>query len=146
MYSGHINHTLFWENLAPKKNGGGEPPSGELAAAIDQTWGSFDQFKKTFNAYLAGIQGSGWSWLVKDTETGKLQIISLPVCSLCNSRESSNTNSMNIEPGSCCRQVQAHHRRGCVGTRLLPSISEPQSRVLWRYLGCYQLEDGRKEV
>ncbi|KAF8542229.1 superoxide dismutase mitochondrial precursor [Trichophaea hybrida] len=75
---GHINHTLFWENLAPKKNGGGELPSGELMTAIEQTWGSFGQFKKTFNTYLAGIQGSGWSWLVKDTETGKLQIISLP--------------------------------------------------------------------
>ncbi|KAI5810512.1 Fe-Mn family superoxide dismutase [Pyronema omphalodes] len=75
---GHLNHTLFWENLAPKKLGGGEPPSGELAAAINEQWGSFDGFKKTFNGYLAGIQGSGWSWLVKDTETNKLQIISLP--------------------------------------------------------------------
>jgi Fe-Mn family superoxide dismutase len=76
---GHVNHTLFWENLAPKKLGGGEPPSGELAKAIEENWGDFMSFKKTFNGYLAGIQGSGWSWLVKDKETGKLQIISLPV-------------------------------------------------------------------
>jgi len=75
---GHINHTLFWENLAPKKNGGGDPPTGELATAINENWGNFGNFKKTFNAYLAGIQGSGWTWLVKDKETNKLQIISLP--------------------------------------------------------------------
>jgi Fe-Mn family superoxide dismutase len=77
--SGHINHALFWENLAPKKNGGGEPPSGNLKSSIDQTWGSFDSFKKRFNTYLAGIQGSGWAWLVKDQETGNLEIITRPV-------------------------------------------------------------------
>jgi Fe-Mn family superoxide dismutase len=76
---GHINHTLFWENLAPKSSGGGEPPTGALASAINDTWGSLDAFKKTFNTHLAGIQGSGWSWLVKDTEIGELQIISLAV-------------------------------------------------------------------
>lgn len=74
-----MNHTLFWENLAPKKSGGGEPPSGKLAEEINKTWGSFDSFKKTFNGYLAGIQGSGWSWLVKNKETGNVEIISLPV-------------------------------------------------------------------
>ncbi|KAI5776745.1 Fe-Mn family superoxide dismutase [Geopyxis carbonaria] len=75
---GHINHTLFWENLAPRKNGGGIPPAGKLGDEINKVWGSLDGFKKIFNAHLAGIQGSGWSWLVKDTETGLLQIISLP--------------------------------------------------------------------
>jgi len=75
---GHLNHTLFWENLTPKKNGGGEPPSGALADAITKTWGGLPEFKKTFNTYLAGIQGSGWSWLVKDNETGALKIVSLP--------------------------------------------------------------------
>jgi len=71
---GHINHSLFWENLAPKKSGGGEPPSGELAKAIDDGYGSLDEFKKKFNAALAGVQGSGWAWLVKDTQTGKIGI------------------------------------------------------------------------
>jgi len=75
---GHINHSLFWENLAPSKQGGGEPPSGKLADQINAHWGSFDSFKKTMNVYLAGIQGSGWSWLVKNTENGALEIISLP--------------------------------------------------------------------
>lgn len=71
---GHLNHSLFWENLAPKKNGGGEPPSGELAKAIETTYGSLEDFKKKFNTALAGIQGSGWAWLVKDTQTGNIGI------------------------------------------------------------------------
>ncbi|KAI1976810.1 Superoxide dismutase [Mn], mitochondrial [Ophidiomyces ophidiicola] len=71
---GHINHSLFWENLAPSKNGGGEPPSGPLAAAINKSYGNLDEFKKKFNAALAGIQGSGWGWLVKDKLTGDIAI------------------------------------------------------------------------
>ncbi|EFR03791.1 superoxide dismutase [Nannizzia gypsea CBS 118893] len=71
---GHINHSLFWENLAPKNAGGGEPPSGALAKAIDESFGSLESFQKTFNTALAGIQGSGWGWLVKDKQTGKIQI------------------------------------------------------------------------
>ncbi|CAF9934050.1 MAG: hypothetical protein ALECFALPRED_005835 [Alectoria fallacina] len=71
---GHINHSLFWENLAPKSSGGGEPPSGKLGNAIDQAYGSLEKLKKVMNAKLAGIQGSGWAWLVKDTETGALQV------------------------------------------------------------------------
>ena len=71
---GHLNHTLFWENLAPSKAGGGEPPSGALAQAIDSTYGSLDEFKNKMNAALAGIQGSGWAWLVKDKQTGQIGI------------------------------------------------------------------------
>lgn len=71
---GHINHSLFWENLAPKKSGGGEPPSGLLAKSIEQHYGSLDSMKTKFNAALAGIQGSGWAWLVQDTQTGAIGI------------------------------------------------------------------------
>ncbi|KAE8549295.1 hypothetical protein EYB25_007815 [Talaromyces marneffei] len=71
---GHINHSLFWENLAPKSAGGGEPPSGVLGKAIDETYGSFGEFQNKFNTALAGIQGSGWAWLVKDKETGDISI------------------------------------------------------------------------
>jgi superoxide dismutase, Fe-Mn family len=71
---GHLNHSLFWENLAPKQSGGGEPPSGALSKAIDETYGSLDEMKKIFNTALAGIQGSGWAWLVKDTQTGQIGI------------------------------------------------------------------------
>jgi len=71
---GHINHSLFWENLAPKNSGGGEPPSGKLGKAIDQAYGGLDGLTKVMNAKLAGIQGSGWAWLVKDTETGAIGV------------------------------------------------------------------------
>lgn len=71
---GHINHSLFWENLAPKNSGGGEPPSGALKDAIDQAYGGLDGFKTKFNAALAAIQGSGWAWLVKDKDTGHISI------------------------------------------------------------------------
>jgi Fe-Mn family superoxide dismutase len=71
---GHTNHSLFWENLAPKAQGGGEPPSGALSKAIDDSYGSLDALKEKFNAALAGIQGSGWAWLVQDVQTGKIGI------------------------------------------------------------------------
>lgn len=71
---GHINHSLFWENLAPKSAGGGEPPSGKLGKAIQQTYGSVEALQKVFGQKLAGIQGSGWAWLVKDTETGGIGV------------------------------------------------------------------------
>lgn len=71
---GHINHSLFWENLAPKGKGGGEPPSGQLAKKIDEAFGGLENLKKLMNAKLAGIQGSGWAWLVKDSETGQIGI------------------------------------------------------------------------
>merc|ERR1712230_281774 len=58
---GHINHTLFWENLAPSKNGGGGEPSGALKTAIESSYGDFSSFKTKFNTALAGIQGSGWA-------------------------------------------------------------------------------------
>src|SRR3979490_3313080 len=55
---GHVNHTMFWQIMKPK---GGGQPGGELGSAIDQTFGSFDQFKSAFND--AGVKrfGSGWS-------------------------------------------------------------------------------------
>ena len=69
---GHVNHTMFWQIMKP--NGGGQP-TGALAEAINQTFGSFDQFKTQFND--AGVKrfGSGWAWLVLD-KSGKLQITS----------------------------------------------------------------------
>lgn len=68
---GHINHSLFWENLTPA----GSPDSRadaapKLVAEITKTWGGLDQFKAAFSASLLGITGSGWGWLVKDDTTG----------------------------------------------------------------------------
>ena len=77
---GHLNHSLFWENLAPKNAGGGQPPSGALGKAINERWGSLEEMKKAFNAALAGIQGSGWAWLVKDKQHGQINIATYTVC------------------------------------------------------------------
>ena len=68
---GHINHSVFWKNMSP--DGGGEP-DGELAAAIDEFFGSFEGFQKQFNEVANGIQGSGWSMLVWDTLGQRLNI------------------------------------------------------------------------
>ena len=62
---GHWNHSLFWEIISP--NGGGLP-TGELAAAIDAKFGSFDAFKEVFNKAGATRFGSGWAWLCVDTK------------------------------------------------------------------------------
>lgn len=68
---GHLNHTMFWEWLAP--NAGGAP-TGDIAAAIDEAFGSFDDFKAEFRAAATGRFGSGWAWLVLDY--GKLKVVS----------------------------------------------------------------------
>ncbi|OLL25595.1 Superoxide dismutase [Mn], mitochondrial [Neolecta irregularis DAH-3] len=70
---GHINHSLFWENLAPKKSGGGELHECAVKKAIATEFGGLNELIKRFNGELAGIQGSGWGWLVKDE--GKLRVI-----------------------------------------------------------------------
>ena len=64
---GHANHTLFWSIMSAD---GGGAPSGDLAAAIDAAFGSFDAFQATFAAGAAGRFGSGWSWLVVNGNGG----------------------------------------------------------------------------
>lgn len=61
------NHTFYWNGLKP--NGGGEP-TGELAAAINQTFGSFAQFREEFTKCAVTTFGSGWAWLVKNADGG----------------------------------------------------------------------------
>jgi len=71
---GHFNHSLFWTVLSA--NGGGEP-TGELAEAIKEAFGSFDELKKQLQDAGAKRFGSGWSWLIVD-DSGKLQVSSTP--------------------------------------------------------------------
>ncbi len=71
---GHINHSIFWPNLSPD---GGDRPDGELGAAIDEFFGSFDGFSKQFSANANAIQGSGWSMLVWDTLGQRLNMMQL---------------------------------------------------------------------
>ena len=70
---GHANHSLFWTVMSP--NGGGEP-TGELADAIKNKFGSFDQFKEEFANAAATRFGSGWAWLV--VNNGELEVTSTP--------------------------------------------------------------------
>lgn len=70
---GHYNHSLFWKVIGP--NGGGAP-QGELAAAINEAFGSFEDFKTQFNTAATTRFGSGWAWLV--VSNGKLVISSTP--------------------------------------------------------------------
>ena len=67
------NHTFFWNCMKP--NGGGEP-SGALADAIKAKWGSYDDFKKAFQASAVGNFGSGWTWLVKKAD-GSVDIVNM---------------------------------------------------------------------
>ncbi|MBA3315515.1 MAG: superoxide dismutase [Planctomycetaceae bacterium] len=70
---GHSNHAMFWTIMKP---GGGGKPSGELATAIDQKFGSFDKFVEEFNNAAATRFGSGWAWLSVDG--GQLKVESTP--------------------------------------------------------------------
>ncbi len=70
---GYYNHNLFWKVMSP--DGGGHP-GGELAKAIDSTFGSFEKFKEEFSSVAAGRFGSGWAWLVK--KNNELMITSTP--------------------------------------------------------------------
>lgn len=70
---GHWNHTFFWDVLTP---GGAAAPSGDLAAAIDETFGSLDALKEKLNTAGATRFGSGWAWLI--VKDGKLEVTSTP--------------------------------------------------------------------
>ncbi|GAB3418985.1 superoxide dismutase [Niabella aquatica] len=70
---GHWNHTFFWEILTP---GGATAPSGTLAKAIDETFGSLDALKEKLNTAGATRFGSGWAWLI--VKDGKLEVTSTP--------------------------------------------------------------------
>lgn len=70
---GHANHSLFWEIMSP--NGGGEP-TGELADAINETFGSLDNLKDEVKTAATGQFGSGWGWLVVDN--GELKVVNTP--------------------------------------------------------------------
>ncbi|KAJ8493855.1 hypothetical protein OPV22_015576 [Ensete ventricosum] len=71
---GHINHTIFWKNLKPVKEGGGEPPHATLGWAIDTDFGSLEALVQKMNAEGAALQGSGWVWLALDKERKKLLV------------------------------------------------------------------------
>jgi Fe-Mn family superoxide dismutase len=58
---GHANHSLFWQIMGPRAGGA---PTGAIADALSQSFGSFDQFKEKFSSAAAGVFGSGWAWVI----------------------------------------------------------------------------------
>uniref|UniRef100_A0A7R9VNA0 Superoxide dismutase n=1 Tax=Chlamydomonas euryale TaxID=1486919 RepID=A0A7R9VNA0_9CHLO len=73
---GHVNHSIFWTNLAPPKDCA--PPSGELLKMIEAQWKSLDNFQAAMSAASAGVQGSGWGWLGYNKGAGRLEIQTMP--------------------------------------------------------------------
>lgn len=78
---GHINHSIFWTNLASPQKGGGHLPKGELEKMIASQWGSLEKFIETFSALTVAIQGSGWGWLGYNPATKQLSL------STCNNQD-----------------------------------------------------------
>ncbi len=72
---GHVNHSIFWKNLAPKSQGGGKGPQGSLLEAINRDFGSLDKLIETMSAKAVALQGSGWAWLGFNKGRGHLEII-----------------------------------------------------------------------
>jgi Fe-Mn family superoxide dismutase len=71
---GHVNHSIFWTNMSPN---GGDKPTGDLASALDDAFGSFDAFQKHFTATAMGVQGSGWSVLAWDVIGQRISVFQL---------------------------------------------------------------------
>lgn len=72
---GHINHTLFWENISPNSN---FPSGGPLEAAIDARFGSLDGMIAEMSGKTIAVQGSGWGWLVYDPKSKGIDVVALP--------------------------------------------------------------------
>lgn len=75
--SGHFNHALFWQIMAPPDDGGGQPPEGELSRAIARDFGGFDPFSEQFQQAARGVEGGGWAWLALDTVSSRLMIVQM---------------------------------------------------------------------
>ena len=71
---GHVNHSIFWTNLAPIGKGGGETPKGALLHAIQHDFGSVEALIEKMSAQAVGVQGSGWAWLGFNKEEKRLQL------------------------------------------------------------------------
>lgn len=84
---GHVNHSIFWTNLAPKDKGSGQLHEGELKQAIEKKFGSLQNFIDKFSAKLIAIQGSGWGWLGYDKDNNCL------VLSTCSNQDPLSTQN-----------------------------------------------------
>lgn len=73
---GHVNHSIFWTNLAPVGKGGGEHPQGKFLQEIQKQFGSLDKLIEKLSATAVAIQGSGWGWLGYDKAMGRFVCVS----------------------------------------------------------------------
>lgn len=73
--SGHVNHTLFWLTMGSAKDGGGAPPTGALASAIERDFGGYEKFVAHFKEAAKQVEGSGWAWLVYHKLADKLLVM-----------------------------------------------------------------------
>ena len=73
---GHINHSIFWQNLAPKGKGG--DINADLLSAINTSFGSLDNMKNQVSAAAVAVQGSGWGWLAYNPKSKLLEAVSCP--------------------------------------------------------------------
>lgn len=85
---GHVNHSIFWTNLAPQSKGGGQAPEGELREAINKEFGSLEKFIELMNAKTGAIQGSGWGWLGFNKAKNRLEIAT------CNNQDPLSTQGL----------------------------------------------------
>ncbi|MDB6081451.1 MAG: sodM [Chlamydiia bacterium] len=72
---GHVNHSIFWTNLTPEKNGGGDLQKGKLQETITAEFGSVETFISEFSAKTVAIQGSGWGWLGYNKTRKRVEIV-----------------------------------------------------------------------
>ncbi|CAG8520700.1 10372_t:CDS:2 [Paraglomus brasilianum] len=149
---GHINHSLFWENLAPVSRGGGEPPKGALLSAIQKEFGSLEDFISKFNTTTAAVQGSGWGWLGYNKSSKRIEIVTLP-----------NQDPLTTHVPLLGVDVWEHvynsvltvlsraisdssNTTFLLGLGILPAIQKRAARLSQSNLVCGQLEDRRRKV
>ena len=121
---GHYNHSLFWESMSPD---GGGAPDGDLGAAIDAAFGSFDDFKEKFEAAGVGQFGSGWAWLVARRR-----------------RARRHEHAQPGQPAERRQDAAAGQRR--LGARLLPEVPEQAPGLPQGVVEHGRLGEGRRAL
>jgi Fe-Mn family superoxide dismutase len=105
--SGHVNHSVFWENMSP--DGGGEP-GGDLADALDDQFGPFDDFKTNFSEAAKGVEGSGWGMLLYD------HVADIPIVSMAENHQNQSpqgtTPLLVLDVWEHAYYLQYENRRG----------------------------------
>lgn len=149
---GHINHSLFWKNLAPANQGGGSLHDGPLKQAIERDFGSLDNLKASFNATIATIQGSGWGWLGFNPKNSKLEVVTTkdqdplishhPIIGVDAWEHAFYLQYKNVKAGTL--HLTPIHRRveSCLYTDFFPPVVLLY-RLLQEHLVGHQLQGGR---